>query len=196
MIEWPREVDAGAGVVLRAPDPIDAEAITAAIRESLDELRPWMPWAAEPMTVDQQAVRLAVVGEAFAAGGDGSYTVFVDGDVAGIVGVHDRLGDPRAREIGYWLRTSATGYGVMTRAVRAVLDVLADAGIERAVIHCDEANVPSAGVAERAGFTLVEVVDDPTRDAPASTDRTMVWERRLAFGHTATTSVAPRPKAT
>ena len=180
MIEWPREVDAGAGVVLRAPDPIDAEAICAAINESLDELRPWMPWAAEPAAVDQQAVRLAVGAEGFALGGDAGYTVFADGDVAGMVGVHDRLGDPAAREIGYWLRTSATGRGVMTRAVRAVVDVLAGAGIERAEIHCDEANVASAGVAQRAGFTLVEVRDDPTRDAPAATDRTMIWERRLA----------------
>lgn len=179
MIEWPREVDAGAGVVLRAPDPIDAEAITEAIGASLDELRPWMPWAAEPMTIDQQAVRLAVVAEAFAAGGDGSYTVFDGEDVVGIVGVHDRLGDPAAREIGYWLRTSATGRGVMTRAVRAVVGVLAGAGLARAEIHCDEANRASAAVAERAGFTLVEVIDDPTRDAPAATDRTMVWERRL-----------------
>jgi RimJ/RimL family protein N-acetyltransferase len=196
VIEWPREVDAGAGVVLRAPDPIDAEGVCEAINASLDELRPWMPWAAEPATVDQQAVRLAIVAEGFAVGGDAGYTIFSDGEVAGIVGVHDRLGDATAREIGYWLRTSATGRGVMTRAVRAVVEVLAGAGIERAVIHCDEANARSAAVAARAGFTLVEVIDDPTRDAPASTDRTMIWERRLASGHPATTSVAPRPKAT
>ena len=181
MIEWPREVDAGAGVVLRAPDPIDAEAICAAINESLDELRPWMPWAAEPAEVGQQAVRLAVGAEAFDVGGDPGYTVFADGEVVGMVGVHDRLGDSSAREIGYWLRTSVTGRGVMTRAVRAVVDVLAGAGMKRAEIHCDEANRASAGVAERAGFTLVEVIDDPTRDAPATTDRTMIWER--ALGH-------------
>lgn len=195
MIEWPREVDAGAGVVLRAPDPIDAEALCEAINASLDELRPWMPWAAEPATVDQQAVRLAVVAEGFAVGGDPGYTVFSDGEVAGIVGVHDRLGDPAAREIGYWLRTSSTGRGVMTRAVQAVVEVLAGAGMDRAVIHCDEANRPSAGVAERAGFTLVQVIDDETRDAPAASGRTMIWERRFASGHSATTSAAPRPKA-
>ena len=191
MIEWPREIDAGGGVVLRAPDPVDAEGVVEAINESLVELRPWMPWAAEPATVDQQAVRLAVVAEGFGLGLDAGYTIFEDDRVAGIVGVHDRVGDARAREIGYWLRTSATGRGVMTRAVRAVVEVLAGAGRARAVIHCDEANAPSAAVAARAGFTLVEIVADPTRDAPASTDRTMIWERRLAFGHSATSTVAP-----
>lgn len=179
MIEWPDEIDAGAGVVLRAPDPIDAEGICEAINESLDELRPWMPWAARPAAVDQQAVRLAVVAEGFALGGDAGYTIFADGEVAGVVGVHDRLGNPTAREIGYWLRSSAGGRGVMTRAVEAVVGMLGAVGIVRAVIHCDEANEPSAGVARRAGFTLVEIIDDPTRDAPASTARTMIWERRL-----------------
>lgn len=180
MIEWPQEVEAGAGVVLRAPDPIDAAGITEAVNSSLDELRPWMPWAAEPAAVDQQAVRLAVVAEGFAVGGDAGYTITVDGEVAGVIGVHDRLGDPRAREIGYWLRTSLHGRGVMTRAVSAVLGVLAGAGIERAVIRCDERNEPSAAVARRAGFTHVETIDDPERENPGSSMRTMIWERRLA----------------
>ena len=171
MITWPAEVDAGDGVVLRGPDPVDAEAITDAVQSSLDELRPWMPWAAEPSSVAQQAVRLAVVGEAFAVGGDASYTVFVDDEVAGVVGVNDRLGDPAAREVGYWLRTSHVGRGVMTRAVLAVVGVLADVGIERAEIHCDEANHRSAAVARRAGF--VHVRTDGT---------SMVWERHLRDG--------------
>lgn len=179
-IDWPPEIDAGAGVVLRAPDPIDAGGLTEAILASLDELRPWMPWAAEPMTVDQQAVRLAVVAEGFAVGGDAGYTITVDGEVAGVVGVHDRVGDPRAREIGYWLRTSFHGRGVMTRSVVAVLDVLAGAGIERAVIRCDERNERSAAVARRAGFTHVDTIDDPERENPGSSMRTMIWERRIA----------------
>ena len=179
MVRWPAEVDAGGGIVLRAPDPIDAEALTAAVGESLAELRPWMPWAANPLTVDAQAVRLAVVGEAFSAGGDASYTVFAGDDVAGVVGVHDRLGDAAAREIGYWLRTSLVGRGVMTAAVRSVVGVLDDVGVERAEIHCDEANLRSAAVAARAGFTHLRTVDDAERDAPASTMRTMIWERRL-----------------
>ena len=183
-IDWPPElvVDAAEGFVLRLADPVDAEALTEAIHDSLAELRPWMPWAAEPLPVDQQAVRLAVGAEAAALGGDASYTLFVGDEVAGIVGVHDRLGDPAAREIGYWVRTSFAGRGLVTRAVREVVGVLARAGIERCEIHCDEGNPKSAAVADRAGFTLLRIVDDETRDAPASTMRTMVWERSLTGG--------------
>lgn len=174
MISWPDEIDAGDGLVLRRPDPIDAEAITEAIQDSLDELRPWMPWAADPPEVDQQAVRLAVVGEAFDAGGDASYTVFLDDIVVGVVGVHDRV-EPDGREIGYWLRTGWTGRGLMTRAVGALVQVVFDAGVERIEIHCDEANRRSAGVPRRLGFHHVATVEEP-RSAPADTNRTMVWE--------------------
>jgi RimJ/RimL family protein N-acetyltransferase len=180
-ITWPSEVvvDEGERFVLRMADPIDAAALVDAINDSLQELRPWMPWAAEPATVDQQAVRLALVAEAAALGGDGAYTLFVGDQVAGIVGIHDRLGDPSAREIGYWLRSSFAGRGLMTRAVRAVVEVLRTSSLERIEIHCDEANHRSAGVAARAGFTLLRIVDDDAREAPASTMRTMIWERSL-----------------
>lgn len=178
-IEWPPEVDAGGGVVLRAPDPADAEGMVEAIAASLDELRPWMAWAAEPMTVDQQAVRMALGSEQFALGADAHYTIVVDREIAGSIGMHDRLGDPAAREIGYWRRTGFGGRGVVTRAVVAVVDVLAAQGFERVEIHCDAGNAPSAAVAERAGFTLLRIEDDATREAPASTMRSMIWERRL-----------------
>src|SRR4051794_9877759 len=35
-------------LVLRCWDPADSDALDEAVAESLDELRPWMPWAADP----------------------------------------------------------------------------------------------------------------------------------------------------
>jgi RimJ/RimL family protein N-acetyltransferase len=165
---WPAEVDVGDGVVLRAPDPIDAVAIAEAIAASREELRRFLDWAETPLTVDQQAVRLAVHAEAQAAGGDAQYTVFVDGEAAGALGIHDRGHGERARELGYWLRTSCTGRGVMTRSVLAAVALLEARGFELAVITCKEANVRSAAVAERAGFTHVSTADGSMR-----------WERAL-----------------
>ncbi len=168
MTLWPIEIDAGGGVVLRAADPIDAEAITDAVHESLAELRPWMPWATDPVSIDQQAVRLAVQAEAMAIGGDAGYTVVADGETAGYLGVHDRLGDPTARELGYWLRTSAAGRGTMTGAVRAMVGVLAERGFTRAEIHCHEDNLRSAAVAVRCGFAHT-----------TTADASMTWVRHL-----------------
>ena len=75
-------------------------------------------------------------------------------DLIGAISLMDRIG-PGGLEIGYWLRTDATGRGVMTRATAAVTDLgLALPGIERIEIHCDAANVRSAAVPRRLGFRL------------------------------------------
>ena len=118
MTGWPVEVEAGDGVVLRAPDPIDATGITDAVNSSLPHLSRFLDWAREPATVDAQAVRQAIAREAFDAGGDAMYTIFVGDEVVGAVGLHRRLG-PDALEIGYWLRADQEGRGIMTAAVIA-----------------------------------------------------------------------------
>ena len=46
-------------------------------------------------------------------------------------------------------------------------------------IHCDEANVRSAAVPRRLGYTLAELRDKPPA-TPAERGREMVWIRRRA----------------
>ena len=170
MTVWPIEVevDIGAGLVLRAPDAIDAAAIAEAINTSLPHLARFLEWATEPATVDGQAVRQAIAREAFDAGGDAMYTIFEGDEVVGAIGLHRRLG-PDALEIGYWLRADAEGRGIMTAAVRRATRLAFDVdGAERVVIRCHPDNVRSAAIPERLGFTLVEVDDVPR----------MVWELR------------------
>jgi RimJ/RimL family protein N-acetyltransferase len=155
---WPEEVvveGAEVDVVLRAPDPIDAEAITDVVQANRDHLRRFLPWAEEPLPVDQQAVRLAVGREAFEQGGDVTYTIFSAGEVIGGLGLHRRRGPGRI-EIGYWLAADAEGQGVITSAVRELLPVcFADPTIDIAQIRCHRDNVRSAAVPKRLGFELV-----------------------------------------
>ena len=164
---WPVELDVGE-VVLRAPDPIDASAIADAVNSSLPHLARFLDWAWEPTTVDVQAVRLAIARAAFDAGGDAIYTLFVADEVVGAVGLHRRLG-AGALEVGYWLRASHEGRGIMTAAVRTVVALAFEVdGAERVVIHCHPDNVRSAAVPRRLGFTLLGVDGRPR----------MVWELR------------------
>jgi RimJ/RimL family protein N-acetyltransferase len=165
---WPEEVvvdGAAVPVVLRAPDPIDAEAISAAVRANRDHLRRFLAWAEEPLAVDQQAVRLAVGREAYEQGGDVTYTIFSGEEVIGGLGLHRRRGPGRI-EIGYWLVADAEGHGIITTAVRQLLAVcFADPTIDIAQIRCHRDNVRSAAVPARLGFDLVGEEDD-----------SLVWE--------------------
>ena len=58
-------------------------------------------------------------------------------------------------EIGYWCRTRFTGHGYITEAVTRITAFAFDTlGARRVEIRCDPRNLPSARVAERAGFRL------------------------------------------
>jgi RimJ/RimL family protein N-acetyltransferase len=157
----------------------DLDALQQAIEESRDHLRPWMIWADQ--TRDDTANFLRRAREKWDAGEEFAYLIVngADDRVLGGGGLHRRAG-PESLEIGYWLRADATGRGVITAAAGALTDAaFALDGIELVEIHCDEANVRSAAVPRRLGYTLAELRDKPPA-TPAERGREMVWIRRRA----------------
>lgn len=58
-------------------------------------------------------------------------------------------------EIGYWLGANVTGRGLMSKAIKAMLEfVFEELKINRLVLHTDVRNQASRAVAERLGFKL------------------------------------------
>jgi RimJ/RimL family protein N-acetyltransferase len=173
---------------LRAWTAGDAPAFKAAVDESLDHLRPWLPWAAhEPSPARRGGRPPGAFAAEFVEGRWWGYGAFVrDGAgpdaLVGSVGVHPprRPGQPPSvREISYWLRASATGRGYMTEAAGALVDAtLGEPGVLSAQILVDPENEASARIPERLGFTVREhrVADRVGRDGRALD--TVVWERR------------------
>ena len=155
----------------------DAETVAEAIKQSLDHLRPWMPWAIEEnATVEHQAARLAGVAAGWEAGTEFVYLARLQGDpvLVGMIGMHRRIG-PGGIEIGYWAHARYAGRGYMSAAARAVVDAAAALpDVSRVEIHTDEANVRSAAIPRKLGFRL-DRVDRVTPDAPACTGRMQIW---------------------
>lgn len=153
-------------LVLRAPRPGDGEALNQAVSESLEELRPWMPWAAEAPTLadSEEVVRRATV--KYQAREDFMLLLWCkeSGELVGASGMHDIDWEIPAVEIGYWVRTSMAGRGFITEAVDAITRFAFDKiGAYRVEIRCDEANARSAAVARRAGFTLEGILRNEAR---------------------------------
>ena len=73
--------------------------------------------------------------------------------LVGGIGMNTTVGAQRSTALGYWLAASAQGRGIMTRAVRAVLDErLGPRGFERVVIAAPPENHARCAVAERLSF--------------------------------------------
>jgi len=144
---------------LRPPRVQDAPALVEAIRESLPELKGFMPWAhwEENNTVAAQYTRLADQSAAYWKGKDYLYHLFEPGEerLLGSVGLHRRALNARAVEVGYWGRTSAAGRGLCTRAVQALLVVAFERfGFKRVQCGFDLANEASARVNAKVGFRV------------------------------------------
>jgi RimJ/RimL family protein N-acetyltransferase len=162
---------------VRAVRPGDGAAIYQAIMESLNELRPWMPWArgAQSIEASEAYVREAAARWRTREELGMHFTRKADGLLLGAIGLHHIDWSVPRFEIGYWIRTSQQGHGYVTEAVKGVtrfaFERLKAVRIE---IRCDAANRRSAAVAERAGYTL---------------EARLRWERRNAAGTLADTLI-------
>jgi RimJ/RimL family protein N-acetyltransferase len=190
-------------LVLRKMRPEDAAAIAAVVGESLDHLRPWMPWANKD-AADQrtQLARIIEADELWESGSDYIYAIFAaedgapdggsadagsaagsadaghaddwDGALAGTIGLHRRSGEGTI-EIGYWIAVTHTRRGYGTTAARAVTSVAERLpGIKQVEIQCDEANVASAAIPRKLGYRL-DRVEKHEPEAPGEQGRRMIW---------------------
>lgn len=136
----------------------DATTLNAAVLESIDHLRPWMPWIEfEPLTVDEREQLIVGWENDRLAGGDAIYGVFDgDGTVVAGCGLHRRAG-PECLEVGYWVHIDHTGRGFATELTRYLTDAAFTVeGIERVELKIDQANTASGRVPDRLGFARGE----------------------------------------
>jgi RimJ/RimL family protein N-acetyltransferase len=142
---------------IRSPLPGDGPEVHRALKESIDELTPWMAWPKQHRTVDDSEASVRRARVAFLARSELRLHLYLEGtdELVGIAGLQGIDWDVPKFEIGYWCRTSFVGNGYITEAVEAITSLAFDAlGARRVEIRCDPDNLKSAKVAERAGFTL------------------------------------------
>jgi RimJ/RimL family protein N-acetyltransferase len=170
----PDRLEFGDGLVLRAYVEDDLRQVVDVVNDNIDHLRPFMPWAGEPVSEEGQADFLRASAAQRAAGNDFTFGLFRGERLIGSVGLHGRRG-PEALEIGYWLVAGEQGQGLVTRAAKALCEVAAALpAVRRVYICCDEANQRSAAVPRRLGFTF-EGIEDKEILAAGETGRHQVW---------------------
>jgi RimJ/RimL family protein N-acetyltransferase len=143
-------------LVLRCYQPTDGPLLAESITESLEHLRPWMPWAhAEPEPLEEKIQRVKRFRGEFDLGQNFIYGIFnpEETKLIGGTGLHPRLGSEEL-EIGYWIHKDFINRGLVTEATAALVRVAFEIVlVHRVEIHCDPENFASAAIPRKLGFT-------------------------------------------
>lgn len=144
-------------IVVRPHEERDIEPLFAAIRESIAEVGPWLPWCHPAISVAEVAAFVEISRNGWRDRSQFQFAIFdAVTDVAlGGISLNHIVKTNRLANMGYWVRTSATGRGVASGAVRLVAGYgFSHAGLSRIEIAAIPENVASRRVAERAGATF------------------------------------------
>jgi ribosomal-protein-serine acetyltransferase len=138
---------------LREYRPGDAEELYRAARESVAEVFPWLPWCHAEYAMADAVEWTEAQARRGAEGTEYSFAIVSpEGRYLGGCGINQINRLHRFGNLGYWVRSSATGRGVATSAVRQLADfAFRTTDLVRLEIVCAVGNERSQRVAERAG---------------------------------------------
>lgn len=143
-------------LILRPFRRRDADALIEAVRDSLEQLERWLPWAhrrygrSDAMRFIRDSSAAWVEGRAhdFAIRFEGAPSIHV-----GNISIWPTSERERAGEMGYWIRTGEEGKGIATEAGARVLQVgFEELGLHRITLRIAVGNVQSERVADKLGF--------------------------------------------
>ena len=131
----------------------DAAALHEAAIESMSEVRPFMPWCHPDLTVDAARGWIEVQVSAFADGKAFEFVILApDGRFLGSCGLNQIDEVNHRANLGYWVRSSATGRGVATTAIRQLVRwAFSHTTLVRLEVVVSTENAASLRVAEKSG---------------------------------------------
>lgn len=160
LIEIPERIETER-LILRSPHAGDGAKLNAAVCESLEDLRLYMPWAHVAPTLDESESYVRRTAASILLRQDLAWLFFErdvaggEGEVVGAGGLHRISWTARRFEIGYWCRTAHQRRGYVAESVQALTELaFGTLAARRVEIRMDENNERSWRVAERAGYTL------------------------------------------
>jgi ribosomal-protein-serine acetyltransferase len=138
--------------VLRPFKSSDAGELTETIAANREHLARWLPWA-ETHGFEDSVEYLDRKRAQIEANDGFEGAIVLDGRIVGGAGFHGVDWINRSTSIGYWLAADAVGRGLMTGAVRALLDhAFGTWELHRVIIEAVVDNARSRAIPERLGF--------------------------------------------
>ncbi|ALC92142.1 acetyltransferase [Bacillus sp. FJAT-18017] len=179
LLEFPSEFETER-LLIRMPKPGDGSAVYQAIQASLEELKPWMPWAHANQSEDDVEANIRESHAKFLMRQDLRLLVFNKrtGDLIASSGLHRINWDVPKFEIGYWIDSRFGGKGFMTEAAKGIANfAFKELGAKRVEIRCDSRNEKSRKIPERLGFQLEGILKNDSIDVEGNLSSTCIFAK-------------------
>ena len=150
-------------MLLRTYREEDAAELFETVNSSRAYLAPWLSWVSKTTKQEhslqfiQQSQHELHTQQSLAMG------IFIDGKLAGGIGMHQWEHALKRAQLGYWLAKAHSGKGIVARSIQALAQHLFDnVGLNKLEIHFVAANKRSAKVAERLGCKVEGIIRQGT----------------------------------
>lgn len=150
-------------ILLRPYRPKDAQAVYQAVRESLPELLPWMPWAHPDYSIEETKAWIKSCAEMWANDTEYNFAILdaKNGAYVGGCGLNQVNLAEGFANLGYWVRSSRTKQGIAIAAARLLAHfALDELELKRLEVGAATGNKASQRVAEKLGAKKVGIQED------------------------------------
>lgn len=129
------------------------------VDKNREHLREWLPWVdANKSSMDTESFLVSAMGQ-YEFGQGPQYAIFYETVMCGVCGFHPFDAANKNGGIGYWMSKAYSGKGIMTLAVKALVEAgFREHGLNRIEIASAASNTRSRAIPERLGFTFEGVL--------------------------------------
>lgn len=130
-----------------------AEELFRLVDSNRQHLRKWLPWVDNIFSPYQYHSIIPMWLQQFANNNGFNAGIRFNGTLVGGIGFHQMDWTNSQTSLGYYLSQNAQGYGIMTRAVTALVNyAFYQLKLNRIEIRCGERNLKSRAIPEKLGF--------------------------------------------
>jgi ribosomal-protein-serine acetyltransferase len=149
LLRWPIRED----IELRLPEARNADELLQLIDANRARLEQWLHWAHSSRTREDVLNYVETARRDFVKPDFLHFLIFRQGAIAGGCGlILNERGN--SAEIGYWIDAKLEGMGIVSDCCRALIDyAFRELELSRVQIRCATANVRSAAIPKRLGFS-------------------------------------------
>lgn len=158
----------------------EGAAIAKAVRESLDHLKPWMPFAKTEPMIEQMEEHCRKSLSEFVARTNFTLSIYDrDGKTfIGSTGLHRPNWSVPSFHLGYWIHRDFEGKGFITESTNALTRYAFEVfGARRVEIRCDGRNQRSLSVMKKLGFVQEGILRNDDIGADGSLRDTIITAR-------------------